>query len=120
MEKGTHSDYQGALSDFLQGLELAKARNDKQSSINFSNYIGSAYYRFGDYHKALDYYSQSPEIARKIGDRIQMGAILLMLWNDWLNASSLNSAFSSPRRVYPGRYPVREARPLCRPQPWPA
>ena len=60
---------------------MAQAIGDKEGIANSLGNLGLAYYSLGDYQKAIDFHSQSIELAQKIGDRWGMGASLLNLGN---------------------------------------
>jgi len=70
--------YQRALETHLQLLELRQGTSDKARigrSITLSN-IGNCYYHLGDTNKAIDYYNQSLQLMREIGNNYYTAAVV--------------------------------------------
>jgi tetratricopeptide (TPR) repeat protein len=67
------ANYGQALTEWQQGLELAKKSRKRQSEANFLGKLGQVYDALGQYDRSLDYYQHALAIHREIKDRLGEG-----------------------------------------------
>jgi tetratricopeptide (TPR) repeat protein len=69
MERYARSDFQGALTYWKSGLELAREQDNRRIESVFLTNLSVVYRNLGQYPKALEHLRQALAIDREIGDR---------------------------------------------------
>jgi len=70
------SDYDKALSNYLESLKIMESISDKSGIAECFHSLGNIYLEIKKYNKALEYYQKSLDIKNKFGDKISIAATL--------------------------------------------
>ncbi len=82
----SNDDLKAAVAKYEEALKIYQRVGDaKNSGVVYSS-LGTVYWGWGQYQKALEYYEKSLDIARRSGDAKTEGAVLMFLgivYKDW-------------------------------------
>jgi CHAT domain-containing protein len=91
-EKG---NYASAEAVGLRGYQLAKQRHDDQAIVGFLIIVGGCRLAQFHYRTALDSFLEARELARAIGDQMDLGAIAVNLSSLYLQVWDFDSALEA-------------------------
>lgn len=86
--------YQDALDFYNTALTLYRSKNDKEGTVKALNGLGWAYYKIGDYHKALDYTKEALDKANILNNDDQKILALTVIVDSHLKLEDPDTALS--------------------------
>jgi len=91
-------EYDKAMSNFKNSLEIAKKKNDLKNEALYLHQIGNIYFQKSDYEAALFHYQKAKELFEKIGDSKGVASSLHQIGMIYQNKGDYDAALTNYKK----------------------